>query len=124
MEPAILFLVAIANIALLIWFIITLRSIDRNTERIAEYIRSVAICHPPNEEQARVINRALSIEYVLAKLAAEKTAIRLQDTWPGMPPALQLDNFETADPEMLRFVNENRAEFIQFLLRRQRTDDV
>ena len=123
MEPELLLFVAVVNLALLIWFIVTLNSINRNTKTIVEYIRSLAVCHPPSDEQARVINCALSVEEILAKLEARGTTVRLRDMPPGAPADLQVDNFETADPEMLRFVNDNRTDFIQFLSRRQRSDD-
>ena len=132
MEPTFLFLMAISailNLALLIWFIVTLRSINRNTKTTANYIRCLALCHPPSEEQARVINRDLSAEEILARLAARGTTVRLReisDAIAGVPPSLGLDvnNVGKADPEMLHFVDEYRADLIEFLLRRQRTDDV
>jgi len=126
MERDILILVAIVNLALLIWFIITLRGIARSTKTTAEYTRCLALCHPPNEEQARVINRDLSPEEVLARLAASGTTVRLPQVSAlrestGVPPDPQIDNAGAADPEMLRLVRQ--ADFVEFLLRRQRSDD-
>lgn len=131
MQPEVLIVVAIVNLALLIWFIVTLMSIERNTKAIAAYMRSLALSHPPSEEQARVINRDLSLDEVLARLEARGARVRLltlppdtpSNTPSNMPPSLQVDNIGTADPEMLRVLHERRQDFIQLLLRRQGTGD-
>jgi hypothetical protein len=111
-------MVAIANLILLIWFIVTLNRIQRNTREIAEYARQLAICHPPSKDQARVINRDLTVIEILAALADRGVRVTLSDR-PG-PPELVVSESGGAHPELLRQLGEHRAEVIELLRRKER----
>jgi hypothetical protein len=110
------FLAPAVVIALLIVLVVQLSSINRNTKKTAEYVRQLALCHPPSEEQARVINLGLSMEEVMDRLAAQGVTVTLRDT----VDAVKFENAANADPELLRLVKEHRHKAIASLMRKKR----
>lgn len=119
MEAIWLVLIVIVNLIFLYWFITTLNRIAGDVNRTAEYVRSLALTNPPSEDQSRVINRQLSLDEVLDRLAARGATVKVRqmpDTWYD----LHIDGIGPAEPEMLRIVNERRKDVIQLLLKRNR----
>lgn len=117
---------SVINLAILIWFITTLNKIcatiirsEKIMEEVATYTRRSALATQLTQKQAKVLNKAYSIEELVNSLEKNGAKLNLlKFTYAeGMPAVFELniENASVADPEWSKQLMEQEDEAIKFL---------
>jgi hypothetical protein len=122
-DPTVLIVVGVANLVLLIWFIVSVNRINERLRIIAVYCRRTALSLPLTAGQAKLINRGFTTTEIVALLEKHGAKLSVREesgVMEGGPVfrALVIANPEALDPELVALLQERSQEAVEFLLQR------
>ena len=116
--PGILILIAGVNLALLIWFIVSINSIKTELRQIAAYTRRTALSLPLTSGQAKLINRSFSPAELVAIVEKQGGRLRVvsrEDDNGAIYEVLAFENQGGLDPELVSLVDFRARDVILHL---------
>ena len=121
-DPIVLVVVGVANLVLLIWFIVSVNRINDQLRVIAAYCRRTALSLPLTSGQAKLINRGFTTAEIVALLEKHgaKLSVRkgVSDIESRVFWSLDIGNSEALDPELVALLRERSQEAVEFLSQR------
>jgi len=117
-DPVILLVIAGVNLALLIWFIISINGIRAELREIAAYTRRTALALPLTSGQAKLLNRSFTPAELVAVVEKQGGRIRIErlESFQGiMVDVVVIDNRGGMDPELAGLVDLRARDVIAHL---------
>ncbi len=114
-------MIGIANLVLLIWFIVSINRIKEELIQIKDYTRRTALALPLTSGQAKLINRAFTVDESVAIVEKQGGTFRIIRNM-DYATTLVIDNDAAVNPELVTLVDEWKVRIIKFLRKRDVPD--